>query len=92
MYLGEESLHLCHSFAQLLLCVFGSLQCIVSYCYSTVTVQASTVAVSLIISATCTPTRTFSTGSITRGTTDLLGQVDMCLYLFGYYENYCVYL
>lgn len=76
-HLGKEPLHFSHGFAQLLLCVFGSLQCIVSHRHSPVTVQASTVTLPLVVTATRTPTWAFPTRSITRGTTHLPGQVHM---------------
>lgn len=90
-YLGKESLHLSHSLVQLLLCVFGSLQGIVSYRHGTVTVQASAVTVPFVVTATCTPARTFHTGSIARGATDLAEQVNTCLCLYGN-DQMCVYV
>lgn len=71
-HLIKESLHLSHRLVQLFLCMFGSFQSVVSCWYGAVTVQASTVTIPLVVTATCSSTWALPAGSITRGAADLL--------------------
>lgn len=64
-YLLEEILHYLHGFVQLVLGMLGSIQSIVGHCYGSVAIEASTVVLALIVTATSTTARAVSTRSIT---------------------------